>query len=259
MSLPFLTLLSRFEALAYGRFEWTGVPGAVGDVERILTWTGTSVVLEREDADTPRVVLPCYVPLEVLEPFKPVLLNPLGGLPSDEKLYPWERIISVAPARTLIYRLTQTMNQIDEAQEKAAIFSKMRKAVRTTDKTSADAMEIVNGAYSGALPYFQASGALSDADIVTISDGETHAQSLNDLHTVAIARLCQELGVRMDAIIKRERVITDEVGISNDAVDIIREREIKMREKVAAWTGWRFDCKIDSVAYKQQVEEGATL
>ena len=238
--------IARLEALAYNRFRWHGVPSKVGDVERILTYTGVSIPVEREgDPDSvDRTALPAIVPLELLEPFRAVEVAPLGGEPDDNGLYPWDRLITVACARQILFNLSQTMAQLDDAQIKAAMFAKMRKAVRTTKDTAADASEIVNGAYGGMIPIFKASGGLTGDDIITISDGETHAQSLNELHTVALARACQELGIRFDAVIKKERLVTDEVGISNDMVDIVREREIEQRRKLAEWTGWELEVLV---------------
>lgn len=234
-----------FDALAYRRFRWHGVPPEVGDVERILTYTGNSLPVKHGDGDrSADAVLPFIAPLELLEPFVPVDVCPIGGRPEDSGKYPWERLITVAPARMILITLLSTMRELDDAQGKAALLAKMRRALKTTDKTAADVSQLVNGIYAGAMPIFEVASDFSTDDVVTVGDGETHAQSLNDLHIVALARACQALGVRVDAVIKKERVVTDEVGVTNDAVDIIRENEIAQRRKLAEWTGWELEVLI---------------
>lgn len=231
-----------FDALAYRRFRWHDVPPEVGDVERILTYTGDSIPLRR-GADK-FTVLPFIAPLERLEPFTRVEVAPLGGRASDNGKYPWSRLIHVAPAKLILETLLATMREIDDAQIKAAIMAKTRRAYKTTDQNAGDVSELVNGVYVGSMPVIKVSDAFSADSVINIGDGDTHAQSLNDLHVVALSRACQALGIRMDAIIKKERVVVDELDPSEEIVDVIRANEIEQREKLAAWTGWRLEVLI---------------
>lgn len=222
-----------FEALAYGRFTWSVPDDFVGDVERILTWyDGVSTVTDDGQ------VLPVKVPLDLQVPYKAPYLAPVGGKRIDSGRYPWSRIIQVAPARAIIATLRETCNELDDTQVKLTKLAKITRVVKTKDATKGDVLELVNGVYEGAMPSLTVDGTLAQDDVMNIGDGETHATSVNDMFVTALSRACIALGVHMDAIIKGERVIVDEANRTRDLVEIVRQREIDERNKLADFLGW---------------------
>lgn len=226
---------SDYEALAYGRFTWSGVPDEVGDVERIMTWyDGVSVV-----TDDGRL-LPVKVPLDMCEPWRAPYIKPTGGTRADGGRYPWSRLITVAPARKIITTLRDTLAELDDTQIKLTALAKITRAVKTKDATKGDVKEIVDGTYAGIVPVMTVDGSFDRDDIIDVGDGETHAQGVNDMQIVALARACTALGVSLDAVIKAERVITDEAQRTAQLVDLVRANEIRQRLKLASWTGWTF-------------------
>ena len=231
--------LTNFDALAYARFRWHGVPDQIGDVERILTWWDGHAVLTDD-----RRLLPVQAQTDVLEPWRPLKLYPIGGSPSDSALYPWSRLISVAPARRLITTLQQTLAALDESQVKLAILARMTRAYKTSSKSAGDVGQLVDAVYPGAMPVLTVDRTFSPDDIITIGDGDTHAQGVSEMHQVALARCCQALGIHAEAVINAERLITDEADATRDLVDVVREQEIAEREKLASWTGWRLEVLI---------------
>ena len=235
-----MTNLYNYDALAYRRFRWKGVPDEIGDVERILTWWDGHSVLTDDGK-----LLPVQAATGMLEPFKGMELAPIGSdNPEDSALYPWSRLICVAPARKIITVLKNTMEQLDDAQIKLSMLAKITRAVQQADETSGDVSQIVNGIYEGAMPAITVSAKFTGEKVIQIGDGETHAQGVSDMHLVALSRACQALGIRMDAVIKRERVVTNETETTRDLVDIIRENEINERQRLAAWTGWELEVLI---------------
>lgn len=226
-----------FEALAYGRFRWHGVPDQIGDVERILTWWDGHAVLTDD-----RKLYPVQAKTNILEPWRPMQLAPIGDKnPKDTALYPWSRLISVAPARRLIATLQATLAALDESQVKLAILARMTRAYKTSAKSAGDVGQLVDAVYPGAMPVLTVDRTFTPDDIITIGDGDTHAQGISEMHQVALARCCQALGIHAEAVIKAERLITDEADATRDLVDIVREREIAEREKLAGWTGWKLE------------------
>lgn len=232
-----------YDALAYRRFRWPDVPDEVGDVERILTWSGGTSLLVKDYGDNVKL-LPCIVREQTREPFRPLYINPIGGDPYDMGLYPWSRLITVAPAREIITTLQLTMGELDKTQVAHATLARITRVLRVKDKTRADVMELVQGTYEGLVPVLSSSDALTVDDLITVGDGDTHAPSINDMQTVALARACQALGVHMDAIVKKERAIVDETAATQDLVDVIRANEIAERQKLADWAGWSLEVLI---------------
>ena len=57
------------DALFYNRFEWIGDTAGVGDVERLLTWTGVSVPVVVDGRPTIR---PVYTNMDYLIPTEKV-------------------------------------------------------------------------------------------------------------------------------------------------------------------------------------------
>lgn len=234
-----------YDALAYRRFRWSGVPEQIGDVERILTWwTGTSVLVEDANVEGGLRLCPVMTRLTMQEPFRPVYLAPDGGPVDASGLYHWDAIIDVAPARQIIAHLQAVEMEIDRSEVAQSVLARMRLMLRTRRKNAADVESLKNGIYAGCIPTLEVSSELSPDDLSPIGDGETHAASLNDMHTVALARACQQLGVYYDPVVKRERVVTGELGSSLDAVDVIRQNEIDQRRKLADWTGWGLEVRI---------------
>lgn len=227
-----------YEPLAYQRFVWDTGADDPGDVERIIGMTGNSIVTENEDGHH---VWPVLVDVNVAEPFKPILLEPIGAPFSAQGYYRWRDLITVAPSATILATLQATLKELDRMQINEPFLARGRRLIKTNDRTKNAVLEIVNGTYTGGMPVVEiSSDALTPDDIVEIGDGNLHGQEINELHTVALARACQALGVNLDAVIKKERLITDETGLTDDMVNVIRQNEIEQRQKIADMTGWTF-------------------
>lgn len=228
-----------YEPLAYRRFEWDTGEDDPGDVERILGMTGNSIVTLDEDGH--HHLWPVLVDVSVAEPFKPILLDPIGAPVSAQGYYQWSDLITVAPSATILATLQATLKELDRMQINEPYLARGRRFVKTNDRTKNAVLEIVNGTYTGGMPVVEiSSDALTSDDIVEVGDGNLHGQEINELHTVALARACQALGVNLDAVIKKERLITDETGLTDDMVNVIRSNEIEQRQKIADMTGWIF-------------------
>ena len=232
-----------YDALAYRRFRWTGVPDEVGDVERILTWwDGQSMLVDDDTIEGGKRLCPVLLTaIDRLEPFRPIFLSPDGAPVEATGLYPWSRLISVAPARKIITQLRRTERELDVSETSQAALARMRLAIKTNRRNSSDVTAIASASYAGYVPTLEVSEHLDESDLLQIGDGETHATSISDMHTVALARACQQLGVRYDAVVKRERLVTGELDNSADVVDIIRANEYNERLRLAEWTGWGFE------------------
>lgn len=227
-----------YEPLAYRRFIWDTGENYPGDIERILGETGNSIVTEDEDGHH---LWPVLVDVNTAEPYKPILLDPMGAPVKANGLYKWSDLITVAPSATILATLQATLKALDEMQINEPFLARGRRFVKTNDRTKNSVLEIVNGTYTGGMPVVQISDdTLTSDDIVEVGDGNLHGQEIDELHLVALARACQALGVNLDAVIKKERLITNETEQTDEMVNIIRQNEIEQRQKIADMTGWTF-------------------
>lgn len=228
-----------YEALAYRRFNWPDAPDDVGDVERILTYTGYSIPLRDDEGNM--YVRP-IAPVSDEQIYGPITVTPIG---TDRTVEVWpNEIIRVAPAREILKILNTTLWRLDQTQINNAYTAGVTRAVRTRDENKGDAAEFANGFLTRPIPIIKTSAALSPDDIITVGDGQTHAAEVNDLTQVALSRAAQALGVHMDVVIKRERVVSDEIGATRDIVDVVREHEINERLRLASILGWELEVKI---------------
>lgn len=223
------------DALAYNRFIWDAPPEK-GDIERILgrSPTGVSVVYQDEVGDW--WVRPVDINLDALEPWSEWIEVTCEDGTTVRTT--WDRIITVAPARIILATLRATLAELDRTQLKSAILSGITRLFKTRDDNRGDVQELISGTFRSLIPLIKVESEFDVADVIQIGDGDTHAQELNDLAQVAISRAAQQLGVDMDVVIKRERVVSDEVGATSDVVGLVRQNEIGQRRKIAELTGW---------------------
>lgn len=227
-----------YDALAYRRFLWRGVPDEVGDVERILTWTGYAVA----DPDT-GVLRPAYATPDISMPYGPIEVVAMDSEALSGSTY-WSNLFEVAPARRMLLDLERLTGQLDQSQLIQTVLGRQTRYLRT-DNANADAVRrLVTGLTADAIPVIETTKALTSEDILPVGDGDTHAESIRAMHDVAMSRFCQALGVHYGDTIKRERLVTDEVETASDAVELIRAREISERSKLAGVMGWTLEVLI---------------
>lgn len=224
--------MGRFDALAYGRFRWhTG--DDVIDVERVLCNRVGVSVWDEESRTLHNVV----VATDVADPEKPVRVSVRGKYRS----YAWGSLIKVAPAKAICGALDDLCALLDQTQATNAVLARLQRAIKTTDTNAEYVKQLVNMSYTGFVPVIDIGSELSSDDIITLGDGDTHAQSIRELYDVAVGRAAQLLGVHYGDTVKAERLITDEAEKASSLVSINHAREIAEREKLAAWTGWTFE------------------
>ena len=227
-----------YDALAYRRFTWHNVPDEVGDVERILTWTGYAVA----DPDT-GMLRPAHVTPDISLPYRPI---EVVAMDADELSgrTDWSNLIEVAPARRMLLDLERVMRQLDQSQLAQTILGRQTRYLRSDNANADEVRRLVTGLTTDIIPVIETTKALTVDDILPVGDGDTHAESTRAMHDVAMSRFCQALGVHYGDTIKRERLITDEVETAKDAVDLIRAREIDARRKLEDLTGWGLEVLI---------------
>lgn len=226
------------EAIAFSRFRWHNVPPEVGDVERILTFTGLSAY----DPDR-GIVRPVSAFPNIQLPYEPLQVGAYGDTELTGRHY-WDAIIEVAPARMMLMHAMRVMHEIDTSEIVQTQLARMTRAVKTKDTTADSVKSIANLSQNTPIPVLQVSSSMVNDDIIQIGDGDTHAAPLRDMHDVALSRFCQLLGVHYGDTIKKERLVVDETETARDAVDLIRQHEIDQRRKLAAWTGWELEVLI---------------
>lgn len=227
-----------YEAIAFNRFRWHNVPPEVGDVERILTFTGLAVY------DTERkIVRPVTAFPNIQLPYEPIQVGAYGDTALTGEHY-WDALIEVAPARTMLMHLQQVMREIDTSEVVQTQLARQTRAIKSKDKTADTVKELASMSYTTPIPVLEVSSALGAEDIIPIGDGDTHATPLRNMHDVAMSRFCQMLGVHHGDTIKPERLVADEVETAHCAVDLIRANEIAQRQKLADWAGWELEVLI---------------
>lgn len=227
-----------YDALAYRRFLWHDVPDEVGDVERILTWTGYAVA----DPDT-GVLRPAYVTPDISLPYRPIEVVSMDAEELSGRT-DWSALIEVAPARCMLLDLERLMRQLDQSQLAQTILGRQTRYLRSDNANADEVRKLVTGLTADIIPVIETTKALTVDDILPVGDGDTHAESIRAMHDVAMSRFCQALGVHYGDTIKRERLITDEVETAKDAVELIRAREIDERSKLADAMGWTLEVLI---------------
>ena len=226
------------EAIAFSRFRWHNVPPEVGDVERILTFTGLSAY----DPDR-GIVRPVSAFPNIQLPYEPLQVGAYGDTELTGQHY-WDAIIEVAPARTMLMHAERVMREIDTSEVVQTQLARMTRAIKTKDTTADSVRSVANLTQPTPIPVLQVSSSMVNDDIIQIGDGDTHAAPLRDMHDVTLSRFCQLLGVHYGDTIKKERLVVDETETARDAVELIRQHEIDQRRKLAAWTGWELEVLI---------------
>lgn len=226
------------DALFYNRFEWIGDTKSVGDVERLLTWTGVSVPVV---VDGRHAIRPVYVNLEYISPDKTAILTPMGL--SNAQEFELQEVFQVAPARSLHIQLAQTHTELLKTFNQNIISSRMTKYIKTADASRPSIMEISTG-QCNAIPVLEVGSALSSDDIVTVGDGDIKAQNVREAWNTALTMAAQALGVHSVDTIKKERLVADEAEATSDITEIVRLHEISVRQRVAEWLGLRLKVLI---------------
>ena len=219
------------DALFYNRFEWIGDTTGIGDVERLLTWTGVSVPVVVDGRPTIR---PLYIDMDYLTPIKKASITPMGLGNSRE--FELQELFNVAPARSLHMQLAQTRTELVKTLNQNIVSSRTTKYIRTADASRPSILEISTG-QCNAIPVLEVGSALSNDDIVTVGDGDIKAQNIREAWNTAITMAAQALGVHSVDTIKKERLVADEAEATADITEIVRLHEISVRQRVAEWLG----------------------
>lgn len=220
------------ESLLYRRFRWKGNTRAIGDVERILTWTGVSVPVVVNGI---RTIRPVYNTLKFALPFEKLPLNPTD----EQKEYDWSDIYSVAPAHRFELELDDIQSELLKTLNLNIITSRMTKYIRTADANNPTIQAISSG-QGAAIPVLEVGSSLSADDIVAVGDGDIKSQAIREAWTTALSIYAQQLGVDCIDTMKKERLVVDEANATADITAIIRANEIETRQKVAEWLGLDF-------------------
>mgnify|MGYP001079919479 CR=1 FL=1 len=226
------------EALFYNRFEWIGDTKGIGDIERLLTWTGVSVPVVVDGRPTIR---PVYTQIDYLTPDKTVALAPMGLSKAQE--FELQELFQVAPARSLHMQLSGTYGELVKTLNQNIISSRTTKYIKTADASRPSIMEISTG-QCNAIPVLEVGSALSSDDIVTVGDGDIKAQNIREAWNTALTMAAQALGVHSVDTIKKERLVADEAEATSDITEIIRLHEISVRQRVAEWLGLKLKVLI---------------
>lgn len=226
------------DALFYNRFEWIGDTKGIGDIERLLTWTGVSVPVVVDGRPTIR---PVYASLDYLSPDKTVKLTPLGVSKAQE--FEIQELFQVAPANKLRLRLENTYEELSKTLQQNIISSRITKYIKTADASRPNIQAISTGQY-GAIPVLEVGSSLSSDDIVTVGDGDIRAQNIREAWNTALTITAQELGVHSVDTIKKERLVADEAEATSDITEIVRLHEISVRQRVAEWLGLKLKVLI---------------
>lgn len=226
------------DALFYNRFEWIGDTTGIGDVERLLTWTGKSVPVVVDGRPTIR---PVYTDLDYLIPTQKASLTPMGLANSQE--FELQDIFQVAPARSLHMQLAATHTELVKTLNQNIISSRTTKYIKTADASRPSILEISTGQCS-AIPVLEVGSALSSDDIVTVGDGDIKAQNIREAWNTALTMAAQALGVHSVDTIKKERLVADEAEATSDITEIVRLHEISVRQRAAEWLGLKLKVLI---------------
>lgn len=226
------------DALFYNRFEWIGDTTGIGDVERLLTWSGKSVPVVVGGRNTIR---PVNVDCDYLIPTDKVFLLPMGLAKPQE--FELQEIFQVAPARSLHIQLAQTHAELVKTLNQNIISSRTTKYIKTADASRPSILEISTGQCS-AIPVLEVGSALSSDDIVTVGDGDIKAQNVREAWNTALTMAAQALGVHSVDTIKKERLVADEAEATSDITEIVRLHEISVRQRVAEWLGLKLKVLI---------------
>ena len=220
------------EALLYRRFRWEGDTSTIGDIERILTWTGVSVPVVLNGN---RTIRPVYNTLKFVLPYEKLSLNPTD----TAKEYDWGDIYSVAPAHQFQTELDDLQTELLKTLNMNIISSRMTKYIRTAD-ASQPAIQAIASGQAGALPVLEVGSSLTADDIVAVGDGDIKSQSIREAWTTALSIYAQQLGVDCVDTMKKERLVVDEANATGDITALIRAHEIETRQRVAEWLGLDF-------------------
>lgn len=220
------------EALLYRRFRWVGDTSAIGDIERILTWTGVSVPVV---VNGNRTIRPVYNSLKFALPYEKLNLNPTD----TSKEYDWSEVYSVAPAHQFQVELDGLQTELLKTLNMNIISSRMTKYIRTADASQPAIQSIASG-QAGALPVLEVGSSLTADDIVLVGDGDIKSQSIREAWTTSLSIYAQQLGVDCVDTMKKERLVVDEANATGDITALIRAHEIETRQRVAEWLGLDF-------------------
>lgn len=226
------------DALFYNRFEWIGDTTGIGDIERLLTWTGVSVPVVADGRPTIR---PVYIDMDYLSPIKKASITPMGW--SNSREFELQELFHVAPARSLHTQLTATHTELVKTFNQNIISSRTTKYIKTADASRPSILEISTGQCS-AIPVLEVGSALSSDDIVTVGDGDIKAQHVREAWNTALTMTAQALGVHSVDTIKKERLVADEAESTSDITEVVRLHEISVRQRVAEWLGLKLKVLI---------------
>lgn len=220
------------EGLLYRRFRWIGDTRSIGDIERILTWTGLAVPVV---INGNRTIRPVYSSIKFALPYENLVLTP-----SDTaKEYDWSEIYSVAPAHRFELELDDLHAELLKTLNMNIISSRMTKYIRTADANNPTIQAISSG-QGAALPVLEVGSSLSSDDIVSVGDGDIKSQAIREAWTTALSIYAQQLGVDCVDTTKKERLVVDEANATADITALIRAHEIETRQRVAEWLGLDF-------------------
>lgn len=226
------------DALFYNRFEWIGDTKGIGDIERLLTYTGVSVPVVVDGMPTIR---PVYANLDYLSPNMTISLTPMGLSKAQE--FEFQEIFQVAPAKSLHMQLAARYTELMKTLDQNIISSRTTKYIKTADASRPSILEISTG-QCNAIPILEVGSALSSDDIVTVGDGDIKAQNVREAWNTALTMAAQALGVHSVDTIKKERLVADEAEATSDITEIVRLHEISVRQRVAEWLGLKLKVLI---------------
>lgn len=224
------------EGLLYSRFRWIGDTRSIGDIERILTWTGLAVPVV---INGNRTIRPVYSSIKFALPYEKLVLTP-----SDTaREYDWSEVYSVAPAHRFELELDDLHAELLKTLNMNIISSRMTKYIRTADANNPTIQAISSG-QGAALPVIEVGSSLSADDIVAVGDGDIKSQAIREAWTTALSIYAQQLGVDCVDTMKKERLVVDEANATGDITALIRANEIETRLRVAEWLGLDFETLI---------------
>lgn len=220
------------EGLLYRRFRWKGDTTSIGDIERILTWTGLSVPVV---INGNRTIRPAYSNIKFAAPYEKLTLTPTD----TPREYTWNEIFSVAPAHRFQIELDALQDELLKTLNLNIVSSRMTKYIRTAD-ASRPTIQAISTGQAGALPVIEVGSSLAADDIVSVGDGDIKSQSVREAWTTALSIYAQQLGVDCVDTMKKERLVVDEANATGDITALIRANEIETRQRVAEWLGLDF-------------------
>lgn len=224
------------EGLLYRRFRWEGDTNTIGDIERILTWTGVSVPVV---INGNRTIRPVYSNIKFAAPHEKLTLTPIDTPIDTPREYAWNEVFSVAPAHRFQIELDALQDELLKTLDMNIVSSRMTKYIRTADANNPTIQAISSG-QGGALPVLEVGSSLSADDVVAVGDGDIKSQSIREAWTTALSIYAQQLGVDCIDTMKKERLIVDEASATSAITALIRANEIETRQRVAAWLGLDF-------------------